>query len=249
MTHALAQDTIIIEELDIECIIGIYEHERSATQRVIVEAELSIDTTAAALTDCLEHTVDYEWVTHQIAFVLKAGKFKLLETAAHAICQTLLLAPLEGESRCAIEAVGVKLRKPGALGGKGLPTLQVKRQACATSYRRETKSFGTVDVILETREVGLYRLNIAPRNGIALHVHRKMEEAEFVLSDGLLCQGEVAKRCDVRVWPRGLAHRYDNPTDAAKSLLCVDRPPFEESDETPVEGVPGDLEATDAWSL
>lgn len=249
MSVAPAQDTIIIEDLDIECVIGIYEHERLTAQRIIVEAALTVDTLPAALSDRLELTVDYEWVTHQIAFILKMGRFQLLETAAHTICQTLLLPPVAGEHRCAIDAVSLKLRKPGALGGRGLPTLHVQRRADTATYRHETKAFGTVEVLFESGAVGFYRLNIAPGGAIALHLHRKMREAEFVLSDGLLCQGEPAKRCSVRVWPHGLAHRYDNPTGEVLSLLCVDSPPFVESDEIRVEGLPGVLEARESWEL
>ena len=45
---------------------------------------------------------------------------------------------------------------------------------------------GTVDVIHETREAGIYRLNVAPGRSIPLHVHRRMQESEMVITAGLL---------------------------------------------------------------
>jgi len=249
MNALSAKDTITVEGLDIECIIGIYEHERSNPQHVIVDAELTVDTEPAALSERIELTVDYEWVTHQIEFLLKLGKFQLLETAAHLICRTLLLPPVSGERRCAIEKVALRLRKPGALGGRGQPILYVTRLAAQADYTRESKCFGVVDIIGETQDVGFYRLCVAPRHGIALHMHRRMQEAEFVLSHGLTCQAEPARRSSVRVWPRGLAHRYDNLTDDMQSILCIDRPPFLEEDEIATDGTPGHISVFESREL
>lgn len=247
MTFVPANDTIVIEGLDIECIIGIYEHERLSPQHLIVDVELSVDTEPASLSERLELTVDYEWVSHIVGFLLKLGQFKLLETASNLICRALLLPPVGGEQRCRVDAVELKLRKPDALGGRGQPTLKVKRYAGQCRYVQESKPFGTVDIIGETPDVGLYRLNIGPKMGIDQHVHRRMHEAEFVLSHGLLCQGEVATRGSVRVWPLGMAHRYDNPTDVVQSILCIDRPPFVDADEIPDDGQLGKIEALGPW--
>lgn len=249
MTTVTPKDKILVEGLELECIIGIYEHERVAPQRVVVDVELTVNTEPAAVADRLEFTVDYEWVTSQVAFVLKVGRFQLLEAAAHAIGRALLLPPLVGEKRVAVEAVELRLRKPGALGGRGRPTLLFARSAGDVSYRQESKAFGTVDVVFETREVGIYRLNVASGQSIGLHIHQQMQEAELVLSAGLLCQGEPAKRGSVRVWPHGLPHRYDNPTDEVQALLCIDRPPFVECDEIAVGGEPGRIVALGPWEL
>jgi dihydroneopterin aldolase len=249
MIEVPSKDKIVIEGLDLECIIGLYDRERLIPQRLVVDIELSVDTLSAGLSERLEHTVDYEWVSHQVVFILKMGRFLLLESAAHLICQTLLLPPVSGEHRGAISAVALKVRKPSALGGKGQPTLHVVRRAEDATYRHEVKPFGTVDVIGETHEAGFYRLNVAPGRGIDLHVHEHLHEAEFVLSDGLHCQGEKAARSSVRVWPLGLAHHYENPTNEEQSILCVDRPPFIESDERLVSGAPGAVAVLGAWEL
>jgi dihydroneopterin aldolase len=242
-------DAITIEGLEVECIIGLYDHERERPQRLVVEVAMAVDTEQAAMQDQLIGTVDYEWVSTQIAFILKLGRFRLLETAAQTICRALLLTPVDGESRGQIEAIDLSLRKPSALGGRGVPLLRMRRLASATGLQQETKPFGAVDIIYENSDVGFYRLQIHPGRGIGLHVHRQMHEAELVLSTGLHCQGSLAAAGSVRQWPHGLSHHYDNPTDRTQSLLCVDRPPFVETDEIPCDGYAGTIVSRQVWEL
>jgi dihydroneopterin aldolase len=249
MPTGSCQDVILLEGLEIECIIGIYGHERTTPQRLVVEVALSVGTETAALSARIEQTVDYEWVTNQIAFILKTGKFELLETAAHAVCRALLLAPVSGEQRCPIDAVTLALKKPGALGGKGIPTLRVTRCASDMKYDQEMKAFGRVDIIFESRDIGIYRLNVEPGKSIGLHRHEIMVESEFVLSHGLHCQGKPAHCATVRVWPKALPHRYDNPGAKVESILCIDRPAFIPSDEIPMTGQPGESHPVNAWEL
>jgi dihydroneopterin aldolase len=243
------RDSITIEGLEVECIIGVYDHERVAPQRIIVEATIAVDTQRAAMQDRLEEAVDYEWVAMQIVFILKLSAFRLLETAAHTICRALLLAPVDGESRGTIQSVDLLLRKPDALGGRGVPVLRTLRQVDEVESKKESKAFGSVDVVHETRDVGIYRLSVYPGRRIGLHLHRRMTEAELVLSSGLHCQGGLAARGSVRRWPNGLAHHYENPTDKVQSLLCIDRPPFIEDDEIPIEGAAGVVPAQQVWDI
>ena len=232
-----------------ECIVGLYEHERERPQRLVVEVTMAVQTEEAANADRLIGTVDYEWVSTQIAFILKLGRFRLLETAALTICRALLLPPVDGESRGQISAVELALRKPSALGGRGVPVLRIARSANAIHVVQEAKPFGSVDIIHETKDVGFYRLNVSPGREIDLHMHRQMDEAELVLSTGLRCQGAVALAGTVRQWPIGLPHFYENPTAVTQSLLCIDRPPFIETDEIPVDGDAKTVSARHVWEL
>lgn len=243
-----ARDFINIEALEVECIIGLYDHERTTPQRVVVEVSMALDVERAAESERLDATVDYEWVSTQIAFLLKLGRFRLLETAALTICRALLLPAVEGEARGNIQAVNLVVRKPGALLC-GVPHLRMVREARDVKTAHESKSFGAVDIIHETPDVGFYRLNILPEREIELHVHQRMDEAELVLSSGLYCQGEPAIRGTVRQWPRGLAHHYYNPTTQVQSILCIDRPPFHESDEIPTNGTASAHPARRVWDL
>lgn len=240
-------DIIRIAGLHVECVVGVYPEERQKVQPLTVDIEMMLSTEAAARSEKLGDTVHYALVADQIAFLLRSCRFRLIETAAHAISTYLLAPPTEGERRALIERVRLRLTKPGALAGRAIPSIEIERTAAWARVEVEEKDFGTVDIIHETKSAGIYRLNIAPGRGIPLHVHRRMKESEMILTEGLLVQGRPMPPGTVHRWPKGLAHRYDNPTDRWQSVLCVDSPPFIASDEIVVDGEPGDARAETAW--
>jgi FolB domain-containing protein len=227
-------DRIRVEGLKVECVVGVYPRERDSMQPLSVDLTLWLDTRTAAVKESLRASVDYAAIAGQVAFLLKSCRFRMLETAAHAVACYLLAPPALGERRAAIVRVGVQLTKPTAWGGLGGPSLAIERDASDVQIETEHSSFGIVDIIHETRDAGIYRLNVAPKATIPLHVHRVMQESELVLSDGLLCQGVPAAVGSVRRWPRDVPHRYDNPTDRYQTILCVDSPPFVPSDEVEI---------------
>jgi dihydroneopterin aldolase len=148
-----------------------------------------------------------------------------------------LAAPAPGERRAPVAAVELSLGRIEGWRRVGAGSLAVVREAAWAQAARvvEIKPWGTVDVVHETRDAGIYRLNVAPGAGIPLHRHLVMEEREMVLGEGLLCQGVLAAAGSVRRWPKGAPHRYDNPTDRWQTILCVDTPRFLPHDEIQVE--------------
>ncbi|GAB5540750.1 MAG: hypothetical protein SangKO_005100 [Sandaracinaceae bacterium] len=236
-----ARDVIRIQGLRVDCVVGVYPHERHRVQPLEVDVAMTLDTRRAGQRERLAHTVDYAATANQIAFLLRSCRFYMLETAARALTRLLLAPPAPGERRARIQEVELRLTKPFALAGHGVPSLQVTRDASDVSLTHEKKPFGTVDILDETKHVGIYRLNLAPGGVIPLHVHRTMQESELVLGDGLLCQGKPVAAGTVFRWPKEAPHRYDNPTDAWQSILCVDSPPFIPEDEVEVEGEPADV--------
>lgn len=227
--------------------VGVYPRERTDPQRLLVDLTLGLDTRRAAETESLAHTVDYAACARDVAFLLEHGRFRMLETAAHAIARYLLAPPSRGERRARIDEVRVELRKPEALQHRATPRLAIERTSEGVGYVVETKDFGTVDVILETRDVGIYRLNVAPGASIPLHVHRVMEEAELVLTSGLHCQGKPIEAGTAHRWPKEAAHVYENRSERWQSILCIDSPPFLEADEIPTEGAPADVTPEPRW--
>lgn len=234
-------DVLRISNLTVDCVVGVYPHERNASQPLQVDVEMCLDTEKAALKESVKATVDYAATTAQLVFLLRSCRFRLLETAAHALARYLLAPPSAGERRGQVESVRVRLTKPGGLKGFATPSLEIARDQRWCEIEVEERPFGTVDVIHETRDAGIYRLNIAPGREIPLHVHREMRESEMVLTDGVLCQGQACAPGTVHRWPRGAAHKYENPTDRVQSVLCVDLPRFIEDDEVAVEGEPADV--------
>ena len=231
-------DRVRIEGLSAECVVGIYARERQRPQPLRVDVEMRLDLEPAAVEERVRHTVDYAFMSAQLVFLLQACRFGMLETAAHVIARYVLAPPGPGERRAQIDGVTVRLTKPDALAGRAVPSIEINRERAWCRMVVEEKPFGTVDVVHETRDAGVYRLNVRPGGTIPLHVHQVMTESEMILTPGLLCQRAPAPVGTVFRWPKGAAHVYENPTDRWQSILCVDEPRFLESDEIQVEGEP-----------
>lgn len=241
-------DVLRIEDLRVDCVVGVWPHERNASQPLHIDIEMRFDTRPAALKESVRGTVDYAAVASQVVFLLRSCRFRLLETAAHTLARYILAPPSPAVKQPQVESVTVRLRKPGALRGFAIPSLQITRFAVDEApLKTEDKNWGKVDIIHETKDAGIYRLHIAPRKGIPLHIHKVMREAEMVLTEGLFCQRAAVLPGTVHRWPRNAAHVYDNPTDRYQTVLCVDSPRFIPDDEIEVTGEPADVPPEPPW--
>jgi dihydroneopterin aldolase len=243
-----ALDWIAIRDLQVSCVIGVYAEERTREQPVMVTARLGFQAGAAAKRERLEETLDYVAVCGQIGFLLRSCRFGLIETAAEALASYLLAPPASGERRQPIERVVLEIHKPHALPEPATAQVTIERSASPGVLAVEEKTFGTVDVLYETTDAGIYRLNIAPGREIPLHVHHKMDEHELVLTRGVECQGRATSPGTVFHWPKGAAHYYRNPTSAHQTILCVDVPRFMPDDEIEVRGTPAEVVVEQAWA-
>ena len=226
---------INIDNLQVDCLIGVWSHERNIAQRIRVDIAVECDVSKAAREDDLPLTLNYADVARDVTFILEKCQFHLLESAVCAIQHWLLLPSLT-PSKPTIKSVDVKLTKFSALPGSTLASVQGRRTANEVTYELETKEWGSVDVVFETKRVGIYRLNIDAGHTLPAHHHELMREAELVLDNGLEVFGpkQVESRLDVGQslsWPMGHIHGYRNQATTTASLLCVDDPPFIPDDE------------------
>jgi dihydroneopterin aldolase len=242
------RDVIAIRDLAVDCIVGVYPHERDTPQPLVLHVELELDTEEAARTEHISRTINYDLTAAQLVFLLQSCRFRLIETAAHALCRYLLAPPAPGVRRAMVARVRLTMEKPKALGGAAVPSVTIERDAAwVGALLREEKSFGTVDIIHETTEAGIYRLNLAPGGVIPMHVHRRMQESEMVLGEGVYCQGEETKPGTVRRWPHDAPHTYENRSAEHQSILCVDCPPFIPDDEIEVDGAAATVPPEPGW--
>ena len=226
-------DVISLTGISTDCIIGVYPQERTTPQPLSIDLELHLDTRDAARGGHLADTIDYSQLAGEIRFLLESCQFLLLETAADALAHYLLAPPTIDVRRKQIERVVITMHKPNALTGGVVPSLRVTRDRSEVRFRHENKYFGKVDVMYETKGCGIYRLRIAPGKEIKSHIHKEMAEHELVLSRGLHLQGLPTEAGVAHAWPHEFPHRYDNPTEEEKTILCVDRPGFNPLDEIP----------------
>jgi dihydroneopterin aldolase len=130
--HAL--DTIRLEALAVDCIIGILPAERQTPQPLVVDAALELDTRPAAIGGGLGATVDYSALAKELRFLLVEGRFQLLETAADALARWALAPATPDRPHAAVERVTVRLTKPKALHGAAIPSLEIRRAAADVAY-------------------------------------------------------------------------------------------------------------------
>ena len=236
---------ICIDELMVDCLIGCLATERIQTQRIRVDLWIELDIQRPADTDDLSKTWNYASLTQQVIFILQSGRFYLLESAGRMLLRYLLLPPAPDEQRPPITSAGLSLTKFGVLPGEATPRLTLSAQAGDVTWTTEEKPWGSVDIIDENRRMGLYRLNIAPGFEIPNHVHRRMRECEMVLTEGLhgWQDGSAPQRLHAgerRDWSLEQPHGYANRSPRSSSILCLDAPRFDPSDEVelPIEATP-----------
>lgn len=231
-------DVILIDQLSVDCIVGVYPDERHTLQPLHIDLALHLDTREAAR-GSLNASIDYARLSGEIRFLLESCRFSLLESAADAIARYVLAPPTPDVARARPVAVDIRLQKPKALAGRGIPALQITRRADEMEYGVEHKPFGEVDIIFELPDCGIYRLKVAPGTTLPTHIHRVMEERELILGDQLRLQNQPVRAGQAFTWPKEWAHRYENPSAVAQTILCVDRPSFQPEDEIEVPEPPG----------
>jgi dihydroneopterin aldolase len=77
-----ASDRIAIRELRLATHIGVTDEERSTPQWVRVTVELEADLRRAGKSDDLAQTINYHWVTNEIAAIVRSNSCDLLEYLA-----------------------------------------------------------------------------------------------------------------------------------------------------------------------
>lgn len=83
-------DKILIQQLKLETIIGLFQWEREVRQRLFVDMEIGVDSKDAARKDDLDCTINYAEVCDRVAALADSGKFKLIETFAERIADLVL---------------------------------------------------------------------------------------------------------------------------------------------------------------
>ena len=101
-------DTVYIEGLKTDAVIGVYDWERSIRQTLVLDLELASDNRAAAATDGIADAVDYDAISKRILAYVQASEFELIETLAERVADIVL-------SEFNIPWLRLKLGKPGAV--------------------------------------------------------------------------------------------------------------------------------------
>lgn len=103
-------DTIFLQELKVETVIGIWDWERKIRQTVVIDLEMAADIARAASTDSVDDTLNYKSVAKRVQTFVAESDFQLVETLAERVA-----AIVTGEF--GVPWVRVRVSKPGAIRG------------------------------------------------------------------------------------------------------------------------------------
>lgn len=113
-------DIIFLRGMQIDTVIGIYDWERNIRQTVVIDLEMGTDIRAAAASDDIAHTLDYNAISKRIISFVEGSEFFLVETLAEKI--TVILTE---EFR--VPWVRLTLNKKGAIRGVSDVGIMIER--------------------------------------------------------------------------------------------------------------------------
>ena len=118
-------DILRLNGVEVACIIGDLPEERQREQRLVVDAALELDLSAAAASDALADTMDYAALTRRIRERLRGAKCRLVERAA-----ALVLEECLADARVLRATVAV--RKSGCVPGLASAEVVLSRNQTTT---------------------------------------------------------------------------------------------------------------------
>lgn len=117
----MTTDRIVIRNLAVPTVIGVYDFERNASQTLRLDITLYTDISAAGRSDDLAHTLNYAAVAETtLAFGAQAS-YELLEAFAYQLCDTLF-------AQFATAQIDLVIYKDGCIPGATGAELHLTRQ-------------------------------------------------------------------------------------------------------------------------
>ena len=115
-------DTVFIEGLQTDAVIGVYDWEKKIKQQLVFDLVMSHDNRLPAMTDDLSKTLDYEAISNFITAYCQEHVFELIETLAERLLESLM-------AEFALTEVELTLRKPGAVPAASAVGVKIRRRA------------------------------------------------------------------------------------------------------------------------
>jgi len=215
-------DLIRIRGLEMDCIVGVRPLEREREQRVHLDLALGMDLSKAGRTGRIALTCDYSEIAEEVIAMLRFRRYHLIEMATEELAAMLL------GTHPALEFVEIRLDKPAALDGKArAASVEVKRTRGAFPTRARATPFGGTDVLLETREAGLYLVRIEPGRAFA-SPESAAQSLDWVVSGDLSMAGAPLSRHAPRPGPDASVAYVNDGSDPALLFRCICPPLLDE---------------------
>ena len=111
---------ILIQDLVVEAILGVYDPERITPRSVVINLELGVNLAPAGISDDLADCLDYAKVCTEVSDLAQKAKRFTVEALAADIAEQLLRNPL-------VNRVCVRVEKPGAVPGCRSVGVEIER--------------------------------------------------------------------------------------------------------------------------
>jgi 7,8-dihydroneopterin aldolase/epimerase/oxygenase len=111
---------VFVRDLEIMALLGVYEHEKSKPQRIVLNIDLSVREDLVNLADDIENVVSYEAVVRRIEAIVAQGHVHLVETLAERIAEACL-----ADER--VSAARVRVEKPDIIPNARSVGVEIQR--------------------------------------------------------------------------------------------------------------------------
>ena len=111
---------VFIRDFMVECLIGVYEHEKRSPQRVRINLDLAVDEGEHPIIDDILNVVSYETMANGILAIADEGHVNLVETLAERIAGMCF-----DDQR--VDSVRVRIEKLDILQNAGSVGVEIER--------------------------------------------------------------------------------------------------------------------------
>jgi|ERR1700687_461245 len=123
--------TILIRDLAVSTVIGVYDRERRAPQPLMMDLDIELSANDGAKTDALVDTLDYAQVIEDIRACLAGARYYLLERVAEFVAQRIIDS--FGARRVMVQVAKVGVVRD--VGMVGVRIVRSRRRAPATARK------------------------------------------------------------------------------------------------------------------
>ena len=116
-------DRVLIRQLKIETVIGVYEWEKKIHQSLLIDLDMAWDNKPAATTDDYQHALCYETVSNRLTALITEKPIELIETVAEMTANCLM-------TEFDVPWVKVTVMKPGAVPSAAAVGVEIERGQC-----------------------------------------------------------------------------------------------------------------------
>lgn len=111
---------VFVRDLELTALIGIYDQEKGAPQRIIVNIDLSVSEGEGPKDDDIGHVVSYEVVVKKVEAIIAAGHINLVET----LCEKIAASCLKDKR---VVAARVRVEKPDIIKNARSVGVEIER--------------------------------------------------------------------------------------------------------------------------